>query len=644
MGKQLLKHLSNRYVGWQIIFIIDIVLSGFLLGISFWLRYGDDIFDVSRDLLILQSLYVVSVNSLFFFYFKTFRGVVRHTSIEDLIRICSALFFSSLLILTLNAIDRRFVTVDFFEIPYGVIVINFILTLFVLTFFRISIKLLYWELKSGFLNNSEDRKKVNVLIYGAGDAGLVTLSTLQNMKGEGQDHFVVKGFVDDNPSKIGKIIRGIKIYSPKQAFSKKCIRSSEAEELIIAVQNMPKATQRKIVDQCLALNLKVKKVPPVGSWMDGELDVNQIKEVSIEDLLDREPINLDIENVNKELHNKVVLVTGAAGSIGSEIVRQVISYRPKLLVMIDQAESALYDIQMELHRKWSGKGVNFLAIVSDISREARMNQIFDEYKPEYVFHAAAYKHVPLMEENSFEAIRVNVFGTKCIADLSVKYAVQKFVMVSTDKAVNPTNVMGATKRLAECYAQGLNQLDSVKTGFITTRFGNVLGSNGSVIPLFKKQMAEGGPLTVTDKDIIRYFMTIPEACQLVLEAGAMGTGGEVFVFDMGEPVKIYDLAKKMIKLSGLKLGEDIEIEFTGLRPGEKLYEELLNDEENTLPTHHHKIMIAKVRTLDFDYMKEELDLLRNHLSNLDEMSMIKTVKTLIPEFKSKNSKFENLDN
>ena len=386
-------------------------------------------------------------------------------------------------------------------------------------------------------------------------------------------------------------------------------------------------------------NTKVLNVPPVTNWINGELSFKQIKKVQIEELLEREPIQLDKEDIQLQLTGKVILVTGAAGSIGSEIVRQLIRFHPKNIILLDQAESPLYDMEMELHDKY--KLQPYEIVMGDIRNKERMENVFRTFHPQIVFHSAAYKHVPMMENNPSESILTNVLGTKTIADLSVEYKVEKFVMVSTDKAVNPTNVMGASKRIAEIYTQSLNKTSATK--FITTRFGNVLGSSGSVIPRFRQQIESGGPVTITDPEITRYFMTIPEACQLVLEAGTMGKGGEIFIFDMGDSVKIYDLAVKMIKLSGLVLDKDIRIVYTGLRPGEKLYEELLADHENTLPTHHNQILIAKVKEYDFDSVSNSINDLITLFDKQDNNSIVKKMKELVPEYKSNNSIYVSLD-
>jgi len=395
----------------------------------------------------------------------------------------------------------------------------------------------------------------------------------------------------------------------------------------------------EIVEMALKHHIDVLNVPPVSSWIGGELSYKQIRQVKIEDLLGREEIRLDEKDIQAQLFQKVILITGAAGSIGSELVRQVASYTPEKLILLDQAESPLYELQLEIEQAY---GTNFAEVViADVREEARMREIFKRHKPNVVYHAAAYKHVPMMEENPSEAIRTNVMGTKICVDLADEFKVEKFVMVSTDKAVNPTNIMGASKRIAEIYSQSKNV--GSKTRYVTTRFGNVLGSNGSVIPLFKRQIAQGGPITVTHPEITRYFMTIPEACQLVLEAGMLGEGGEIYIFDMGQSVKIADLAKKMIKLSGYELGKDIQIKYVGLRPGEKLFEELLADKENSLPTHHPQIMIAKVREYPFEEVLEKVSELSAVMNERDVLELVRKMKQMIPEFLSKNSVFEKLD-
>ncbi|MFT7155701.1 MAG: FlaA1/EpsC-like NDP-sugar epimerase [Parvicella sp.] len=446
-------------------------------------------------------------------------------------------------------------------------------------------------------------------------------------------------FLDDNEKISNNRLYGKKIVFPGKSL-RETLKGKQIDELIIAVQDISPDKKRWIIEECLLLSILVKEVPSVHKWVGGHLSAKQIKDVRIEDLLGRKQINVASTNAVKELGGKVVLVTGAAGSIGSEISRQIVKCGPLKLILLDQAESPLYDLMQDMQNEYGN--LNFVEIViCDITDELLIERIFHKNRPDVVFHAAAYKHVPLMEDHPFEAVKTNVLGSKSLADLSVKYGAKKFVFVSTDKAVNPTNIMGASKRAAEMYIQALNAQSS--TEFITTRFGNVLGSNGSVIPLFKKQIKKGGPITITHPEITRYFMTIPEACSLVLEAGAMGNGGEIFVFDMGKSVKIVDLAKKMVALAGLEIGKDIDLKVTGLRPGEKLYEELLSNKENTKPTHHPKIMIANVELNDFETVNYFFMAIRKSLLKSEEFEMIRKLKSLVPEFKSEVSRFKILD-
>ncbi|GAA0193228.1 hypothetical protein GCM10009122_56230 [Fulvivirga kasyanovii] len=467
--------------------------------------------------------------------------------------------------------------------------------------------------------------------------GIVTKHVID---GSGDSDYKVMGFVEDDQRKVGKVINGTPIYSGTGL--RDLLGNLEIAELIIAITSLSNDRKNEIVDICLEYDVKVRTVPKANSWVKGKLSLNQIKEININDLLGRESILLDNNIVRSQIIDKCVCITGAAGSIGSELVRQVVQYNPHTLFVIDQAESALYEIERDL---FDYKNVHFF--IADIRNESRIDEIFFQFKPDIIFHAAAYKHVPMMERNPAEAVECNILGTKKLAELAVKYKVQKFVMISTDKAVNPTNVMGCSKRIAEIYVRSLsNHLsnEGEGTAFITTRFGNVLGSNGSVIPFFQKQIRDGGPVTVTHPEITRYFMTITEACQLVLEAGAMGKGGEIYIFDMGKSVKIVDLAKKMIQLSGLELNRDIEIVFTGLRQGEKLYEELLASAENTIPTHHKKILIAKVSEYDYDKITDGVRRLEEMIrANADEYQLVKVMKEIVPEFKSGSSKYKVLD-
>lgn len=589
--------------------------------------------EIDLSIFASQLIFLLGLRLLAFLYFQSYAGIIRHTSIEDAILILKAVFAGSFGAVLVSAVIRN--TLGFehlFNLSASILIIDFFICLFWMVILRFFVKSFY----ESFIN--QFKPTIGVLIYGAGYTGMLTKNVFQTDR---STNYKILGFIDDNESKIGKTIEGIKVYSLPEVLDK-FVGSNEGLEVIMAINNMSEKSKRKISDIFLDRGVVVKALPPVDKWVEGEFAMNQIHNVKIEDLLGREVIQMNNKRIGEEISGKVILVTGAAGSIGSEIVRQLIAYFPAKLVLVDQAESALYDLEYELAGKVP-TNVQLIVNVADVSDTRRVSKIFNNHQPDIIFHAAAYKHVPLMENNPYEAIKTNVIGTRILAELASELGVEKFVMVSTDKAVNPTNVMGATKRLAEMYTQSMNQLEGVKTKFIATRFGNVLGSNGSVIPLFKKQIERGGPVTVTHPEITRYFMTIPEACELVLEAATMGQGGEVFVFDMGESVKIIDLAKKMITLSGLRVDKDIEIRYTGLRPGEKLYEELLNNDENTLPTHHPKILIAEVNTPSYAYMEVATNDLNQLLSAGDNNAIVSKIKEIIPEYKSNNSVFETLD-
>lgn len=572
---------------------------------------------------------VIISKAIFFYITKSYAGIIRYTSVTDAKRIFEALSYSFLVLIAINT-AYKYQTGEPFLIPYRILIVDYVISLLGMSAFRLIAKIIYYEWKH------YDAEQVNVLIYGAGEAGTITKKTLSQDVGK---NYNVVGFIDDDVTKKGKTIDGAKIFLKDKL--EHLITEKNVDELIIAIQNISIEKKRGIIDTCLSFGLQVRNVPPVEKWINGELSFKQLKEVNIEDILGRDEISVDINTISDEISGKTVLVTGAAGSIGSELARQLSTFSPRRLIILDQSESSLYDIELELREKHSTTSLK--VILADITFKDRVEEVFQEFKPQLIFHAAAYKHVPMMETNPAEAIAVNVQGTKNVADLALKYKAEKFVMISTDKAVNPTNVMGASKRIAEIYTQSLNSLNTAKTRFVTTRFGNVLGSNGSVIPRFRKQIAEGGPVTVTHPEITRYFMTIPEAVKLVLDAGAMGKGGEIFLFDMGKAIKIADLAKKMIRLSGLSLGKDIQLIFTGLRPGEKLYEELLADQENTLPTHNSKIMIAKVRSYKYAEISSQIDELICCISSSEKEHIVRMMKQLVPEFKSKNSIYEKLD-
>ena len=626
MVKNYLVNNAHRYASKWLVLAIDIALIFMSFIMSYLIRFNLT-FDFDTTKLFHQLPVITIITLVAFLITGSYKGVVRHTGVRDVYKIFNAICLSSIISIFMIIVNRQFNFVDNFTIPLSIIIIHSLIAFIALTSSRYVFKTFYYNLIKEF------KYKKNVLIYGAGESGLLTHSAITNQT---SSNIRVAGYLDDDPKKIGKSINGLEVFDRK-VLSEYFLGKKDISEIIVSIHNVDNKKLQELVENLVEFPVKVKIAPPVESWINGELKASQIKQVQIEDLLNRTPINIKKSKIEHELDGKVIIVTGGAGSIGSEIVRQIANYEYKTLVVIDQAESALYDLQQEL--KQNGFH-NFVPIVGDIRDRNKMNIIFQEYKPNMVFHAAAYKHVPLMEYNSYEAIKVNIAGTKSIVDLSVDYNVEKFVFVSTDKAVNPTNVMGATKRIAEMYISCMQQKN--KTNFITTRFGNVLGSNGSVIPLFKKQIEKGGPLTVTDKEITRYFMTIPEASQLVLEAAAMGKGGELFIFDMGKSVKIFDLAKNMIKLSGLRYPEDIDIKITGLRPGEKLYEELLANGENVLPTYHKKIMISKVRDLDYTAVRAKIDELCIANMFLDS-DPVKLMKEIVPEYVSKNSKLCKLD-
>lgn len=617
---------AHRHASKWLVLVIDLLIIAVSFVLSYFIRFNLTMnFDINK---LLVQLPVIILSSLIaFIAVGSYKGVVRHTGVRDVYNIFNAICLSSIMTIFVVILNRQVGALLGFTVPLSIIIIHSLISFICLAASRYVFKTAYQSIVRTIKTSK------NVMIYGAGESGILAYNAITSHT---QSDARVIAYIDDDSKKVGKSINGVSVFN-RDVLSKDFLSKKDIAEIIVAIHNIDNNKLRSLVEGLVDLDVRVKIIPPVENWINGEFKVSQIKQVEIEDLLNRVPINLKRDNISQQLKGQTVMVSGGAGSIGSEIVRQIAAYEYNSLIIIDQAESALYDLQQEL--KQNGYH-NFISIVSDIRDKNRMNALFQEYKPTMVFHAAAYKHVPLMEYNSYEAIKINVAGTKNMVDLSIAYSVDKFVFVSTDKAVNPTNIMGATKRIAEMYISAAEQ--EKKTKFITTRFGNVLGSNGSVIPLFKKQIDKGGPLTVTHKEITRYFMTIPEASQLVLEASAMGQGGEIFIFDMGESVKIFDLAINMIKLSGLKYPEDIDIEITGLRPGEKLYEELLASGENIMPTHHKKIMISKVREIDFLKAKSLIDELC--VSNLFfKDNTVKLMKKIVPEFVSNNSEFCKLD-
>ncbi|MFN5147321.1 MAG: polysaccharide biosynthesis protein [Bacteroidota bacterium] len=612
-----------------IIFLIDIFLCNLSLVIAYLIGHNLNPVLISLRELGSNLIVLTALNTLIFFNFKTYAGIVRYTGVQDALRISLSLLASFVTLGLLSAVSMVNGQ-TFIALPLVTLLIYSLLSFLSLISYRVVVKYFFSYLRSSKMNPRY------VIIYGAGEAGFATKRVLEH---DPNSKVKVVAYIDDNPRKTEKVVDGVKIYSFDELDN--LFELYEVDEIIISSFSIPARRRAQLVEICLEKNITVLNVPPLDKWINGQFTKKQLQSIKIEQLLERDPIQLNHLELDKQLTGRRVVVTGGAGSIGSEIVRQLLKYHPATIVVVDQAETPLHDLELELTTIKNGTKLVFF--LGDVRNKNRMEELFSSFHPQFVYHAAAYKHVPMMELSPSEAILTNVGGTKLIADLATKYHVQRFVMVSTDKAVNPTNVMGASKRLAEMYVQGL-AATSTQTKFITTRFGNVLGSNGSVILRFKDQIAQGGPVTVTHPNIIRYFMTIPEATQLVLEAGSMGNGGEIFVFDMGKPVPIVDLARKMIRLSGLVPGVDIDIKYTGLRPGEKLYEELLNDAENTLPTHHEKILIAKVREASVTNIEQEFLELFQLASSADNiMSMVAKTKELVPEFVSNNSVFEQLD-
>jgi FlaA1/EpsC-like NDP-sugar epimerase len=626
-GIELFKRYS--FPRWMM-FLIDTLGAFCTFFIAYLLRFNLTLGDFSLNHALHQAILATITYAAISLFSQSYAGLIRHTTIIDIFNVFITTTATLMLLLALSLVGRNVGWSENLIIPISIILIHYILLTLWLTVVRILIKILFM-----LITSSTDNKK-RILIYGAGDLGVIVKRMIDSdIKGIYQ----VAAFLDDNKRLQGKKLNEIPVYSFGK-INRKFLEKNKIGALIFAINNFPADKKSKIIRKALELELEILQTPSPDTWLNGRLQIQQIEKVKLEDLLGRDPIKLNMSLIEKGLNRKTILVTGAGGSIGSEIVRQLTRFKMKNLILVDQAETPMFNLENEL------RAVNrycpMVIIIADVTHQMKMEHIFYDYHPEVVFHAAAYKHVPLMEENPHEAIRVNVGGTKIMTELAIKYDVKKFVMISTDKAVNPSNVMGASKRICEMIVQFKAQKPNNSCQFIVTRFGNVLGSNGSVIPIFTRQIENGGPVTVTHPEMTRYFMTIPEACQLVLEAGFMGKGGEIFVFDMGKPVKITDLAIQMIRLTGLVPEKDIKIVYTGLRPGEKLYEELLADRELTRPTHHPKIKIARVEDLNKTEILPRIEALLNNLYSFSGSEVVNYIRLLVPEYKSTNAKYIEL--
>lgn len=649
-------YFSKNSLPYWCILIIDSIIIGMSGLLVYWLFWRTQMVINHRFELIYTLLFYISISMVGFKIFRTYSGIMRYSSFVDLQKVAYANMVSVVIAYLLQFV-KDFLPEGVFTFFSGRMLLSmFLMATLLMWGVRILVKVLY-----DVTYNTERAKRV--LIYGVKDGGVGLAKNIRNMK---PAKYVLKGFIAHEPHYKHHVLMGEKVYPVNDALTD-VIKNLKIEAVLVSpLRNKEIREDEKLQDILISAGVKILMQQDAAEWNGkGEFTTANLKEVSVEDLLPRDEIKVDMESIGEQLTGKRILITGSAGSIGSEMLRQVAPYKPAAMMLIDQAETPEHDIRIMMAKRWPE--IKAETVVTSICNEGHMRKIFSEFKPDYVFHAAAYKHVPMMEDNPSEAVQNNIYGTKVIADLAVEFGVKKFVMVSTDKAVNPTNVMGCSKRICEIYVQSLNkkvnevgaaqvdkltsrQVDEVgtehvnlstnKTQFVTTRFGNVLGSNGSVIPLFKEQLKKGGPLTVTHPNIIRFFMLIPEACKLVLEAGTKGNGGEIFVFDMGKPVRIADLAERMIRLSGAK---DVKVEFTGLRAGEKLYEEVLNEEENTKPSFHEKIRIASVREYDYEAVSKDIDELIAISKNYDDMATVKKMKEIVPEFKSNNSVYEVLD-
>jgi FlaA1/EpsC-like NDP-sugar epimerase len=626
--EKVIKIFRNHSLPRWLVFLIDISTVFFSFLIAYMLRYNFEVTALEISKAFKQAYLVLLVYSVFILVLKSYAGMIRHTTIRDTYNIILTNFISLVVLFLITLMARKYQWSNIFNIPLSILLIHSGAVTILLFLFRLFVKIFY-EYAS---YSSRDRK--NALIYGSGEMGILVKRLIE---GDPKNHYRLKGFIDDDKKIQGKKVDSYNVYS-RQILNKEFIKNENIEVFIIAINNIEPAKKKAVIESMIDFGCEILDTPSFDTWMNGHLEVKNLEKVKFEDLLARDPITLDLHKIQSGLIGKTILVTGGAGSIGSEIARQITRFNSQLLIIVDQAETPSYFLGEELKKK--KPGCNFRLIIGDVTRQENMEEIFRKFKPEIVFHAAAYKHVPIMELYPHEAFRVNVGGTKIVSDLAIKYHAEKFVMISTDKAVNPTNVMGATKKLCELLVHSQSKRKGINTQFITTRFGNVLGSNGSVIPLFNKQITEGGPVTITHPDITRFFMTIPEACQLVLEAGFMGNGGEIYVFDMGKPVKVLDMALNLIRLSGFEPYKDIQIKFIGLRPGEKLYEELFSENEPMIPTHNPKINIAQVAGNDSEDINKEIEKILSSLNKISKMTLIETMQKIVPGYKSK---FELID-
>jgi len=613
------KHSLPRWF----VLLIDITAVFMTFLLAYLLRYNFEPNSFNIILALKQAFFVCMAYLAFMLLFKSYSGLIRQTTIKDtfIIVVTNTVAMGVMFIITLCS--REFEWDTTLNVSLSILLIHNGAATVSLIFFRVFIKMFY-----AFVSVPSSNRK-NVLIYGSGETGIIVKRVIESDPRSG---YQLRGFIDDNIKLQGKKVDGYPVFS-KSVLTKDFIEVEGIKVFIFAIKDISSGKKKEVLESVISLGLEILDTPSFDQWLNGHLQVKQLRKVQLEDLLGREPITLDLRRIEEGLRKKTILITGAAGSIGSEIVRQLTKYNYKQLVLVDQAETPSFYLDNELKDKFSA--CRYDLIIGDVTNEPKMDHIFRKYRPEIVFHAAAYKHVPIMEANPHEAFRVNVGGTKVISELAIKYNTEKFVMISSDKAVNPTNVMGATKKVCELLVQGQARRPDVVTQFVTTRFGNVLGSNGSVIPLFKKQIAEGGPITITDPEITRFFMTIPEACQLVLEAGFMGNGGEIFIFDMGNPIKILDIATKLIHLSGLEPYEDIEIKYIGLRPGEKLYEELFSENEQQLSTHNPKISIARVTGTDYDCILRKINDAMVTIYKKSGPEVVEAMKEIVPGYTSK---------